>query len=78
MTTTMATCGCRSSTSTRWMVAISIDGAVTSARRFVTCDSCSVVARMASSTWRRMAVSSNGFRGTRVRPWLSSSSTKKR
>ena len=64
ITTTMATCGCSSSTSTRRMVAVSIGGAVTSASRFVTCESCSVVVRIASSTSRRIVVSSSGLRGT--------------
>ena len=54
ITTTIATWGCISSTSTWRIVAVSIGGAVTSASRFVTCESCSVVARMASSTSRRM------------------------
>ena len=34
ITTTIATCGWSSSTSTRWIVAVSIGGAVTSASRF--------------------------------------------
>ena len=75
MTTTIATCGCSSSTSTRCMVAVSMGGADTSASRFVTCDSCSVVARMASSTSRRMALSCNGRRTAGRSPLSSSSST---
>ena len=62
MTTTIATWGCISSTSTCRIVAVSIGGAVTSARRFVTWESCSVVARMASSTSRRMSASSTDLR----------------
>ena len=75
ITTTIATCGWSSSTSTRWIVAVSIGGAVTSASRFVTCESCSVVARMASSTSRRMSLSSSGLRGAGSCPSASSSST---
>ena len=80
ITTTIATCGWSSRTSTRCTVAVSIGGAVTSASRFVTWESCSVVACMASSTSRRIAVSSTFLRGTGSRPWpsVSSSSTKKR
>ena len=75
MTTTIATCGWSSSTSTRWIVAVSIGGAETSASRLVTCESCSVVARMASSTSRRMSVSSSGLRVAGRSPLSSSSST---
>ena len=75
ITTTIATCGWSSSTSTRRIVAVSIGGAVTSASRFVTCESCSLVARIASSTSRRMVVSSSGLRGTGSLPAASSSST---
>ena len=75
MTTTIATWGCSSSTSTRWIVAVPIDGADTSASRSVTCDSCSVVARMASSTSRRMSLSSTGVRTAGRSPVSSSSST---
>ena len=75
ITTTIATCGWSSSTSTRWIVAVSIGGAVTSASRSVTCESCSVVARIASSTSRRIAVSSTLRRGTGSWPSASSSST---
>ena len=46
------------------IVAASIGGAVTSASRFVTCESCSVVARIASSTSRRIVDSSRRWRGT--------------
>ena len=75
ITTTIATCGCISSTSTCRIVAVSIGGAVTSASRFVTWESCSVVARMASSTSRRMSESSTDLRTTGSRPSASSSST---
>ena len=54
ITTTITTWGCISRTSTWRIVAVSIGGAVTSASRFVTWESCSVVARIASSTSRRM------------------------
>ncbi len=75
ITTTIATCGCSSRTSTRLIVAASIGGAVTSASRFVTCESCSLVARIASSTSRRMVVSSTGLRGTGSLPVARISST---
>ena len=75
ITTTIATCGCSSSTSTRRIVAVSIGGAVTSASRLVICDSCSVVARIASSTSRRIADSATAFGGTGSLPATSSSST---
>ena len=75
MITTIATCGWSSSTSTRWIVAVSIGGAETIASRLVTWDSCSVVARMASSTSRRMSVSSRGLRVAGSEPLSSSSST---
>ena len=75
MITTIATWGWRSSTSTRRIVAVSIGGAVTSASRCVTCESCSLVARIASSTSRRMVVSSSGLRGTGRAPAVISSST---
>ena len=75
MTTTIATCGWSRSTSTRWIVAVSIGGAETIASRFVTCESCSVVARIASSTSRRMSVSSSGLRVSAGRSPLSSSSS---
>ena len=75
ITTTIATCGWSRSTSTRLIVAVSIGGAVTSASRFVTCESCSLVARIASSTSRRMVVSSSGLRGTGSLPAARSSST---
>src|SRR3954454_24442465 len=79
MITTIATCGWSSSTSTRWIVAVSIGGAVTSASRSVTCESCSVVARMASSTSRRIALSSTRWAGTGSRlPAARASSAKKR
>jgi hypothetical protein len=57
------------------MVAVSIGGAVTSASRFVTCESCSLVARMASSTSRRIVMSSSGLRGTGSAPPAMISST---
>ena len=75
MITTIATCGWSSSTSTRRIVAVSIGGAVTSASRFVTWESCSLVARIASSTSRRMVVSSSGLRGTGSGPSARISST---
>src|SRR5215210_6139136 len=75
MITIIATWGWRSSTSTRRIVAVSIGGAVTSASRFVTCDSCSLVARIASSTSRRMLLSPSRSRGTGSAPPVISSST---
>ena len=76
ITTTIATCGCSRSTSTRWIVAVSIGGADTSASRLVTWESCSVVARMASSTSRRMAGSSmSAGAGSGRWPSASTSST---
>jgi hypothetical protein len=75
MITTIATWGWRSRTSTRRIVAVSIGGAVTSASRFVTWDSCSLVARIASSTSRRMVLSSSRSRGTGSAPPVISSST---
>ena len=75
MITTIATCGWRSSTSTRRIVAVSIGGAVTSASRFVTCESCSLVARIASSTSRRIVESSSRLRTTGSAPPVISSST---
>ena len=75
ITTTIATWGCRGRTSTRWMVAVSIGGADTSARRSVICESCSVVALMASSSSRRTSVSSSGLRIAGSSPSSRSSST---
>ena len=63
MITTISTCGCRASTSTWRIVVVAIGGAVTIASRFVTCESVSVVTRIASSTSRRASVSS-GARGS--------------
>jgi hypothetical protein len=60
MTTTIRTCGCRASTSTWRIVAVSMGGAETIASRFVTCDSVSVVMRIASSTSRRTSERANG------------------
>ena len=60
MITTISTCGCRASTSTWRIVVVAIGGAVTIASRLVTCESVSVVTRMASSTSRRASVSSTG------------------
>ncbi len=60
ITTTASTCGCSSSTSTWRIVAVSIGGAETIASRFVTCDSVSVVTRIASSTSRRTSDSASG------------------
>ena len=50
MTTTIRTCGCSASTSMWRIVEVSIGGAVTIASRSVTCDSVSVVTRIASSS----------------------------
>ena len=53
MITTISTCGCRTSTSMWRIVVVWIGGADTIASRSVTCDSVSVVTRIASSTSRR-------------------------
>ena len=58
MITTSTTCGCSASTSTWRIVAVFIDGAETTASRLVICESVSVVARIASSTSRRISDSS--------------------
>jgi hypothetical protein len=59
MTTTISTCGWSGSTSTWRIVAVSSGGADTIARRFVTCESVSVVTRIASSTSRRTSCRSS-------------------
>ena len=53
ITTTITTWGCNVSTSMWRIVEVSIGGAETIASRLVTCDSVSVVTRIASSTSRR-------------------------
>ena len=53
--TTITTWGCNASTSTCLIVAALIDGAETTASRSVTCESVSLVTRIASSTSRRMS-----------------------
>ena len=53
MITTIRTCGCSSRTSTWRIVVVAIGGAETMASRLVTCESVSVVTRIASSTSRR-------------------------
>jgi hypothetical protein len=58
ITTTIRTCGWSSRTSTWRIVAVSIGGAETMASRLVTCDSVSVVTRIASSSSRRTSWSS--------------------
>ena len=60
ITTTISTCGCSSSTSMWRIVEVSIGGAVTIASRLVTCDSVSVVTRIASSSSRRTSDSDSG------------------
>jgi hypothetical protein len=62
MITTISTCGWSVRTSTWRIVAVSIGGAVTTASRFVTWLSASLVARIASSTSRRTSESSSGLR----------------
>ena len=64
MITTISTCGWRTSTSTWRIVDVSIGGADTIASRFVTCESFSVVSRMASSTSRRMSSTSSPARSS--------------
>ena len=75
MTTTITTCGCSASTSMCLIVAVSIAGAETTASRFVTCESVSVVARIASSTSRRISDSSSRRAGTSPWPEASMRST---
>ena len=58
MITTITTRCCSASTSTWRIVAACSDGADTTASRFVTCDSASVVWRIASSTSLRIGESS--------------------
>jgi hypothetical protein len=53
MMTTIRTCGWSASTSMWRIVVLSIGGAETMASRSVTCESVSVVVRIASSTSRR-------------------------
>ncbi len=57
MITTISTCGWRTSTSMWRIVVVWIGGADTIASRSVTCDSVSVVTRIASSTSRRTSSS---------------------
>jgi hypothetical protein len=59
MTTTISTCGCSTRTSMWRIVVVAIGGADTIASRFVTCESVSVVSRIASSTSRRTSESSS-------------------
>jgi len=65
---TITTCGCRASISMWRIVAVLKDGAETTASRFVTCESVSVVARIASSTSRRISDSSSGRAGSESFP----------
>jgi hypothetical protein len=60
MITTIRTCGWSTSTSTRRIVDVSIGGEDTSASRSVTCESVSLVVRIASSSSRRTCESANG------------------
>ena len=77
MITTISTCGWSASTSTWRIVVVAIGGAETIASRFVTCESVSVVTRIASSTSRRARVSSTTRGSTAVeRRWGRISSTK--
>ena len=79
ITTTIIICGCSSSTSMCRIVEVSIGGAVTIASRLVTCESVSVVTRIASSTSRLTSDSDSDSRGKRsAAPLASSSSTKYR
>jgi hypothetical protein len=62
ITTIIATCGWSSSTSTCLIVVVPSGGAETIASRLVTCESCSVVTRIAASTSARIAGSfTTGF-----------------
>ncbi len=65
MTTTIRTCGWSGSTSTWRSVVVAIGGAETIASRFVTCESVSVVTRIASSTSRRTSESWSSGRASR-------------
>jgi hypothetical protein len=58
MITTITTCGCSDSTSMWRIVEVFDRGAETTASRLVTCESVSVVTRIASSTSRRISDSS--------------------
>src|SRR2546421_205001 len=58
MITTITTWGCSASTSMWRIVAVLSEGAETTASRLVTCESVSVVTRIASSTSRRISDSS--------------------
>jgi hypothetical protein len=61
ITTTISSCGCSASSSTWRIVEVSSGGAVTIASRLVTCDSVSVVTRIASSSsWRTSESDSDG------------------
>ena len=66
MITTITTCGCSASTSMCLIVAVFSDGAETTASRLVIFDSVSVVARIASSTSRRISDSSIRRSGARA------------
>ena len=68
ITTTISTCGWSTSTSTWRIVEVSIGGAVTIASRFVTCESVSVVTRIASSSSRRTSDSDSA----RAPAWVGS------
>ena len=63
MITTISTCGWSASTSMWRMVVVSIGGAETMASRSVTCESVSVVTRIASSTSRRTSSSRSSVGG---------------
>ena len=63
ITTTISTCGCSSRTSMWRIVVVPIGGALTIASRFVTCESVSVVTRIASSTSRRTSESRSSAAG---------------
>ena len=71
ITTTISTCGCSASTSMWRIVVVPIGGAETIASRFVTCESVSVVTRIASSTSRRTSSSRSSLarRGAAGSSW---------
>jgi hypothetical protein len=76
ITTTIATWGWSWSTSIRRIVVVAIGGAETIASMSVTWESCSVVARIASSTSRRMTLSRSRAGGSGSNPSSRISSTK--
>ena len=75
MITSMTTWGCSASTSMWRIVAVFSEGAETTASRLVTCESVSVVTRIASSTSLRISESSKPGRRASPSPEASMRST---